>query len=105
MPWHLEGDNPGCKGWAVVKDSDGKVVGCHKTKKDALAQLAALNINVKEAPVVDTNQPPRDDLVRATPRSFEVRAADGEQAMPTMVGHFAVFGQWAEIAAIFEGHF
>lgn len=35
----------------MVKDSDGKVVGCHPTKKKALAQLAALNINVKESTV------------------------------------------------------
>jgi HK97 family phage major capsid protein/HK97 family phage prohead protease len=47
MPWHLSDTAPGCKGWAVVKDADGEVVGCHPTKEKALAQLAALNINVK----------------------------------------------------------
>ena len=31
-----------------MKDSDGKAVGCHKTKKQALKHLAALVLNVKE---------------------------------------------------------
>ena len=44
MPWHIETDNPGCRsGYAVVKDSDGSVAGCHTTRRDARAQLAALN--------------------------------------------------------------
>ena len=45
MPWHIETSNPDCRsGYAVVKDSDGTVEGCHRTRRDALAQLAALNI-------------------------------------------------------------
>ena len=49
-------------------------------------------------------RPPRDNLVRAQPGDFELR--DGEDgAMPTMVGHFARFGEWAEIDSVFEGHF
>lgn len=51
MPWHLESDNSACSGWAVVKDDDGEVVGCHPTKAKALKHLAALNINVKEEPM------------------------------------------------------
>jgi hypothetical protein len=45
MPWHIETSNPGCaSGYAVVKDSNGEVEGCHRTRREALAQLAALNI-------------------------------------------------------------
>ncbi len=45
MPWHIETSNPDCRsGYAVVKDSDGTVEGCHRTRREALAQLAALNI-------------------------------------------------------------
>ena len=45
MPWHIETDNPDCRsGYAVVKDDDGSVEGCHRTRREALAQLAALNI-------------------------------------------------------------
>jgi hypothetical protein len=48
MPWHVEEDHADCSGWAVVKDSDDSVVGCHDTKQDALDHLAALNANVSE---------------------------------------------------------
>ena len=45
MPWHIETDNARCtSGYAVVKDDDGSVEGCHRTRREALAQLAALNI-------------------------------------------------------------
>lgn len=42
MPWHIANDIEGCSGYAVVKDDDGKIVGCHPTKSDAEKQLAAL---------------------------------------------------------------
>jgi HK97 family phage prohead protease len=42
MPWHIENDNPKCNGWAVVKDDDGEIEGCHLTEAAALAQMAAL---------------------------------------------------------------
>lgn len=48
MPWHIETDNPGCTGFAVVKDADGELEGCHRTRTQAEAQLAALNIAEQE---------------------------------------------------------
>ena len=48
MPWHISNKHADCKGFAVVKDSDGKVVGCHSTRKDAEAQLAALYASEKD---------------------------------------------------------
>jgi hypothetical protein len=45
MPWHIEDENPECDGYAVVKDSDGEVEGCHRTRAQAEDQLAALNIS------------------------------------------------------------
>src|SRR5262245_10825569 len=42
MPWHISDDHPDCSGYAVVKDSDNSVAGCHKTKEEAQRQLAAL---------------------------------------------------------------
>jgi len=50
MPYHI-GDKGsyGCKGFPVVKDSDGTVMGCHTSKEDAKKQLAALYINEPEA--------------------------------------------------------
>lgn len=42
MPWHIETDNPGCTGFAVVKDENGELEGCHRNRTQAEAQLAAL---------------------------------------------------------------
>jgi hypothetical protein len=43
MPWHVESDNAECEGFAVVKDDDGTIEGCHMTEQDAEDQIAALN--------------------------------------------------------------
>lgn len=42
MPWHIETENDGCQGYAVVKDTTGEIEGCHKTRGQAERQLAAL---------------------------------------------------------------
>lgn len=45
MPWSVQQNHPDCeasKPWAVVKDSDGSVAGCHETQADAEAQQRAL---------------------------------------------------------------
>jgi HK97 family phage prohead protease len=51
MPWHMgkSAECPSSKPWAVIKDADGKVVGCHATKDDAKKQMAALYVNVPDA--------------------------------------------------------
>lgn len=50
MPYHIgKKGSHDCKGFPVVKDSDSKVMGCHKTKEDAKKQLAALYANEPEA--------------------------------------------------------
>lgn len=45
MPWHIAADHPSCKArerFAVVADADGTVMGCHVSRGDAEAQMAAL---------------------------------------------------------------
>jgi uncharacterized protein len=46
MPWTVSKSEqcPASRPWAVVKDADGSVEGCHATEADANAQLVALNI-------------------------------------------------------------
>ena len=58
MPWHIEADNPECAGFAVVKDANGEVEGCHRTRAQAERQLAALYAAEPEAraPGVPTNE-------------------------------------------------
>jgi hypothetical protein len=45
MPYSIVNDHPDCEGFAVIKDSNREVLGCHKTKMQAQEQLTALNIS------------------------------------------------------------
>ena len=42
MPWQIKQNAAGCKGYAVVKESNGELVGCHPSKSRATAHLRAL---------------------------------------------------------------
>jgi HK97 family phage prohead protease len=42
MPYHIDENHPDCDGVAVVKDDDGKLMGCHPNKKEAQEQMEAL---------------------------------------------------------------
>ena len=43
MPYFISNDNPDCSGWAVEKD-DGEVIGCHRTRRDAIEQMVAVSL-------------------------------------------------------------
>ena len=80
MPWHIETTNPGCRsGYAVVKDDDGSIEGCHRTRREALAQLAALNISEAERapaePIEERQESytPTDGMVAEARRGLEWR--------------------------------
>lgn len=42
MPWEIKRNAAGCKGYAVVKQDTGELVGCHAGESAAKAQLRAL---------------------------------------------------------------
>jgi hypothetical protein len=69
MPWHIETDRPDCDGYAVVKDEGSELVGCHRTRTQALAQLAALNIaepqKDRAAPAPEPDEPATPNLTLA----------------------------------------
>jgi flagellar basal body rod protein FlgC len=76
MPYRIEEDRPDCAGFAVVKESDGDLMGCHRTRAQALAQLAALAIDDDD----DDDMPTDDDEnlanqvgMRSTPNADTVR--------------------------------
>lgn len=55
MPWHIVQDHPECpraRPFAVVKDADDSVSGCHETRESAEDQMAALYANEDEMSVV-----------------------------------------------------
>ena len=51
MPWHVAKTSKcsASKPWGVIKDADGKVVGCHPTEDKAKDQLKALYANEPKA--------------------------------------------------------
>ena len=81
MPYRIEEDRPDCAGFAVVKESDGDLMGCHRTRAQALAQLAALNIAEDERDDDNDEPMPMDDDenlanqvgIRSTPNADTVR--------------------------------
>lgn len=55
MPWHVVSDSTQCpagRPYAVIKDSDGSVVGCHATRDDADSHLGALYANEPDVQAV-----------------------------------------------------
>ncbi len=89
MPWHIESDNPDCSGWAVVLDSNGEVVGCHRTRQEALDHLAALNANVDEGKGMKTKglssieiKDADQGIVAAVFSTFGVIDSDGDVTRP-----------------------
>lgn len=44
MPYHVGAKgSSGCSGYPAIKDSTGEVMGCHKTRREAAAQIYAIN--------------------------------------------------------------
>lgn len=74
MPWHLSNEHEDCNGWAVVKDSTDEVIpgGCHKTKADAMAHMAALVMN-EDGNQMDSEQ--RVGRVLSTKNESKLREA------------------------------
>jgi len=74
MPWHI-GDHADCSGFAVIKDGDGSLAGCHDTRDEAEAQMAALyaSEDIEEA---DTYTP-TDAMVASAKRGLELRREYG----------------------------
>lgn len=80
MPWHIETANAACtSGYAVVKDDDGSVEGCHRTRREALAQLAALNIAeaARSAEERQEGYAPNDAMVAEARRGLDWRETYG----------------------------
>ncbi len=82
MPYSIETDNPGCRrGYAVVKDSDREVMGCHATRSAARAQITALNIaEAEQDRTLEDRQEgyaPNDAMVAEARRGLEWRRVYG----------------------------
>ncbi len=49
MPYYIRKGAPGCAGWSTT-DASGKVITCHKSKRDAIQHMVAISINTDEEP-------------------------------------------------------
>lgn len=66
MPYSIETNNLECAdGYAVVKDEDGTLIYCHKTRREAVAQITALKINENYRALPDNYRPASSDNVPA----------------------------------------
>lgn len=61
MPWTIETNAKDCKGFGVV-DEGGETVGCHKTRREALAHQRALYVNVPDATRTVKEEPSATDV-------------------------------------------
>ena len=75
MPYHIESDHAECQGFAVVKDDDLEVMGCHRTETQALRQIAALYAADEAIDAEDNSHVMPDGTVMAD-------ATHGERAAP-----------------------
>ena len=90
MPWHLSNDTEGCSGWAVIKDSDGSMAGCHKTKAMAQAHMAALYANDPDAKGLPMSEPVSDREIRILPlEGLEIRHSGRANEGFTLRGYAA----------------
>lgn len=81
MPWQVTQDHPDCPGgWAVVKDDDGSVAGCHTTEQAAMEQMQALYVN---EPDMGADCPPGEHrMPDGSCMPGEAMAADPMVVMP-----------------------
>jgi hypothetical protein len=74
MPWSKVQDHADCpsdKPWAVVKDSDGEVEGCHATEAEADDQLAALYASEGDEASTSEINPPMSQVYDSAPLPLE----------------------------------
>lgn len=104
MPWSIVSNHAECpssESWAVVKDEDGSVVGCHETEGDAQDQLTALNIAEEESNSMSATDEQKRPSPKGTQpdierrafalRDVEIRAEANEDGSIGMTGYAAVF--------------
>ena len=95
MPYHISDEMQDCAGWAVVKDSDSTIMGCHETEQEAQDQLTALNIAESERmSVVDADTvgvTTMETETRELPPSYRPSSSDDVPVMRPACGSCEYF--------------
>ena len=103
VPWHTVQNHSGCDAgqWAVIKDADGTVAGCHDSEADANDQMSALYASEGDATMTtetlkqgDPNQGTKKDK-----RLKENQYADMENDCPPGMEPDQQTGKCVEMAA------
>jgi HK97 family phage prohead protease len=77
MPYSITQNHPDCAGWAVVKDEDDRLMGCHTTEADAQDQLTALNIAESEDRSIEVTAKMRRSAEKGLEYHAEGLSGDG----------------------------
>jgi len=82
MPYRIETNNPECpSGYAVVKESDGSLIFCHKSRREAKAQIAAIEAseNYRALPKIERAESykPTQEMKTEARRGLEWRRLYG----------------------------
>jgi hypothetical protein len=76
VPYSIDTNNAGCtRGYAVVKDSDGEVMGCHSSRRDARAQIIALTLAEMDAARAESEPAPKEDQIEGSGKNEPGSAA------------------------------
>jgi phage head maturation protease len=107
MPWHVakSGRCPASRPWAVIKDSDGSVAGCHPSEAAANKQLAALYANEPGAAMSTTDNTAQlvdIDVIRS---GYPIELRHTGTGLGVLTGRFTAFGNWYRVNSLFEGEF
>jgi hypothetical protein len=98
MPYYITKNHPDCKnGWATV-NSAYEVKGCHKTKKDAVAQMVAIsqaeNIEPGGTHPRDTRKESVKKIKEVTDTLYQQVAGDEKALVDAMLGIVQQFGKF-----------
>jgi HK97 family phage prohead protease len=77
VPYFISNENPDCDGWAVEKD-DGEVIGCHRTRREAIDQMVAVSLAEEIEPGGERNAKaiPEDRVAPEAAREEAQRGLD-----------------------------
>jgi HK97 family phage prohead protease len=119
VPWHVaeSGKCPASRPWAVIKDSDSSIEGCHTSKTKANRQMAALyakersnRMATEDTPAAESEHSPEnmeagEFVYRASdPELMHFREAE-EGGSPVLEGVMMPYNEWTEVNSSIEGHF
>jgi hypothetical protein len=74
MPYTITTGLSACNGYAVVKDDDGEIMGCHRSELQAERQMAALYASEDDSEDIDEND---DDLSDDEERAVSYKPTQG----------------------------